>query len=150
MTPDFAAYEAENFEAFKKAGGDVSHINYYGPEEAQKRTRVKEAVAAYEWPAGSSHPAKLAQWLLNAAIGRGVTLFTYCSVSKVAKNKIATSWDVISPRGIVRVPYSPSWLFRESSECPRSLETFKFSILLPSPLEKEILIPHFCRSPRQM
>ncbi|TVY56612.1 putative oxidoreductase OrdL [Lachnellula cervina] len=101
MTPEFAAYEAENFEAFRKAGGDVSHVKYYDTEEAQKRTGVNNAVAAYEWPAGSSHPAKLAQWLLDAAIERGVTLFTHCSVPKVTKHDNGKSWNVHTPRGNV-------------------------------------------------
>lgn len=101
MTPEFAAYEAENFEAFRKAGGDVSHVKYYDTEEAQKYTGVTNAVAAYEWPAGSSHPAKLAQWLLNAAIERGVTLFTHCSVPKVTKHDNGKSWNVHTPRGNV-------------------------------------------------
>jgi glycine/D-amino acid oxidase-like deaminating enzyme len=100
MTPEFAEYEEESFEAFKKAGGDVSHVKFYGPEEAQRRTRVKSAVAAYEWPAGSSHPAKLAQWLLNAAIERGVTLFTHCAVSKATKHE-SNLWDIHTPRGTV-------------------------------------------------
>ncbi|TVY56156.1 putative oxidoreductase OrdL [Lachnellula suecica] len=104
MTPEFAAYEAESFEAFKKAGGDVSHVKFYGSEEVQTRTRVKDAVAAYEWPAGSSHPAKLAQWLLNAAIERGVTLFTHCSVSKVTRNENDTSWDIHTLRGTTTTP----------------------------------------------
>ncbi|CZR64558.1 uncharacterized protein PAC_14456 [Phialocephala subalpina] len=102
MTPEFAAYEAENFEAFKKAGGDVSHVSFTNGEEAKKRTGIKDAIAAYEWPAGSSHPAKLAQWLLNSCIERGVQLFTHCPVSKVSKSETGEKlWDVHTPRGMV-------------------------------------------------
>lgn len=102
MTPEFGAYEAENFEAFKKAGGDVSHISFYEGEEAKGRTGVKDAIAAYEWPAGSSHPAKLAQWLLNAAIERGAQLFTHCPVSGVIKSETKEElWGVQTPRGVV-------------------------------------------------
>lgn len=105
MTPEFAAYEAENFEAFKKAGGDVSHVQFYQGGEARERTGIKDAFAAYEWPAGSSHPAKVAQWLLNASIERGVKLFTHCPVSKVSKaEQDGKSWDVHTPRGIVTAP----------------------------------------------
>ncbi|KAF4634520.1 hypothetical protein G7Y89_g3589 [Cudoniella acicularis] len=72
----------------------------YQAEEARIRTRVKGALAAYEWPAGSSHPAKLAQWLLNAAIERSVTLFTHCPVSKVSEGTEAL-WEIHTARGII-------------------------------------------------
>jgi glycine/D-amino acid oxidase-like deaminating enzyme len=102
MTPEFAAYEADNFEAFKKAGGDVSHISFYEGEEAKQRTGAKDAFAAYEWPAGSSHPAKLAQWLLNACIKRGVQLFTHSPVLNVTRSGESEKlWDVQTPRGVV-------------------------------------------------
>ncbi|KAH8651571.1 FAD dependent oxidoreductase [Tricladium varicosporioides] len=101
MTPEFVKYEAESFEGFKEAGGDVSHVKFYEKEEAQKKTRVKGALAAYEWPAGSSHPAKLAQWLLNAAIERGATLFTHCPVSKISEGTSKGMWDILTPRGII-------------------------------------------------
>jgi glycine/D-amino acid oxidase-like deaminating enzyme len=100
MSPEFAAYEAEAFEAFKKAGGDVSHVKFYSGEEAVTRTGIRNVTAAYEWPAGSSHPAKLAQWLLSASIERGVTLFTHCPVTKVEKSAVGEGlWDVCTPRG---------------------------------------------------
>ncbi|KAE8444738.1 hypothetical protein EG329_014298 [Mollisiaceae sp. DMI_Dod_QoI] len=105
MTSKFAEYEAENFEAFKKASGDVSHVSFYKGSEARERTGVKDAFTAYEWPAGSSHPAKLAQWLLNACIKRGVTLFTHCPVSKVTKSETEDkSWKIHTPRGILTSP----------------------------------------------
>ena len=106
MSPEFAAYEAQSFEAFQKAGGDVSHIKFYEGAKVREKTRVKDAITAYEWPAGSSHPAKLAQWLLNTAIERGVTLFTHCPVSQVSKSSEANDdlWDVQTPRGIITAP----------------------------------------------
>lgn len=85
MTPEFAAYEAEAFEGFKKAGGDVSHIKFYSGDETSARTGTQSVTAAYEWPAVSSHPAKLAQWLLSASIDRGAKLFTHCPATKVQK-----------------------------------------------------------------
>ncbi|KUJ06814.1 FAD dependent oxidoreductase [Mollisia scopiformis] len=103
MTPEFAAYEADNFEAFKKAGGDVSHVSFFEGDEAKKRTGIQDAFAAYEWPAGSSHPAKLAQWLLNSCIKRGVKLFTHCPVSKVTQSE-DKSWEVHTSRGAVVTP----------------------------------------------
>jgi glycine/D-amino acid oxidase-like deaminating enzyme len=102
LTREFAAYEAESFEAFKAAGGDVSHVRYYQGEEARRVTRVEEAVAAYEWPAGSSHPAKLAQWLLSSVIVKGAKLWTHCPAIEVVKSlRSGYSWDVRTPRGII-------------------------------------------------
>ncbi|KAK5952410.1 hypothetical protein OHC33_006453 [Knufia fluminis] len=99
LTEDFAKYEADSFEAFKQAGGDVSHVKCYDGEEARKRTRIPSAVAAYEWPAGSSHPAKLAQWLLNSIIEKGVKLFTHAPAVSVTKD--GSSWKVQASRGAV-------------------------------------------------
>lgn len=101
LTPEFAAYEAESFQAFQKAGGDVSHVKFYQGEEAQKRTRIPDAVAAYEWPAGSSHPAKLAQWLLNSSIAQGAKLWTYCPATQVTKGS-RDHWEVQTPRGTIQ------------------------------------------------
>lgn len=109
MTPEFAQYEKRNFEAFRAAGGDVSHVRYYDGEDAAGKTGIKGVLAAYEWPAGSSHPAKLAQWLLNSVISRGVRLFTHCPVTRVTSSKSAGAnqrrlWDIETPRGVITTP----------------------------------------------
>lgn len=102
MTPEFAAYEAESLEAFKKAGGDTSHIKFYEGIQAQQKTRVPGAVAAYEWPAGSSHPAKLSQFLLQAVISKGARSFTFCPATEIEPNAAApATWNVHTPRGII-------------------------------------------------
>lgn len=102
MTTEFAKYEAESLDAYKRAGGDASHIKYYEGKEAQEKTRVPGAVAAYEWPGGSSHPAKLAQFLLQSVIDRGARLFTFCPATKVEKSTVSLdSWDVHTARGVV-------------------------------------------------
>ncbi|CAD0088432.1 unnamed protein product [Aureobasidium mustum] len=102
LTPEFAAYEAQSFEAYKAAGGDVSHVRFYEGEEAKTRTRVPEAVAAYEWPAGSSHPAKLAQWLLSSVIDKGAQLWTHCPAIAVTESQLpGYRWDVRTPRGTI-------------------------------------------------
>ncbi|KAJ5159532.1 uncharacterized protein N7482_006536 [Penicillium canariense] len=99
MTPDFAKYEADSLQAYQQAGGDVSHIRFYEGAEAQAKTRIPGAMAAYEWPAGSSHPAKLAQFLLQSAISRGAELLTFCPAMEVTRN--GALWDVHSPRGVI-------------------------------------------------
>ncbi|CAG7922233.1 unnamed protein product [Penicillium olsonii] len=102
MTPEFATYEAESLEAFKSAGGDTSHIKFYEGAEAESKTRVPGAVAAYEWPAGSSHPAKLAQFLLQAVISKGAKLFTFCPAIEVRRSDSdPTLWDVKTSRGVI-------------------------------------------------
>jgi len=99
MTEEFAKYEAESFEAYKLAGGDISHIKLYEGKEAQTKTGIPGAVAAYEWAAGSSHPAKLAQFLLQSVIEKGTKLFTFCPGTEMKRN--GDSWDIHTPRGIV-------------------------------------------------
>ncbi|KAI1480458.1 FAD dependent oxidoreductase [Daldinia eschscholtzii] len=107
MTQEFADFNARSFKEYQEAGGDVSHIKFYDGEEARRVTRVQKAVAAYEWPAGSSHPAKLAQWLLTQCIEKGVRLFTHCPVTLVTKSASSPpdmiSWDVQTPRGTTKV-----------------------------------------------
>jgi glycine/D-amino acid oxidase-like deaminating enzyme len=100
MTPEFAAYEKESLESFKKAGGDTSHINFYEGEEAQQKTRVPGAIVAYEWPAGSSHPAKLSQFLLHTVISKGTKLFTFCPATDVQASSNLGLWDVHTSRGV--------------------------------------------------
>lgn len=101
LTPEFAEFNATSFREYEEAGGDVSHVKVYDGEEARQRTGIAETVSAYEWPAGSSHPAKLAQWLLSRSIEKGARLFTYCPATKVTQSSAATSWDVETPRGVI-------------------------------------------------
>ncbi|CAG9950646.1 unnamed protein product [Clonostachys rosea f. rosea IK726] len=85
-------------------------VKHYTGEEAAKKTRIAGVVESYEWPAGSSHPAKLAQWLLDTVIEKGVRLYTHCPVVRVTedrssgKNPSISSplWDVHTPRGTNR------------------------------------------------
>ncbi|KAI1213663.1 FAD dependent oxidoreductase [Annulohypoxylon truncatum] len=110
MTPEFAAFNARSLALYRQAGGDVSHIRFLEGEDAARATRVEGAVAAYEWPAGSSHPAKLAQWLLAQSVSKGVRLYTHCPATSVVKAAATTStaedggvgWDVGTPRGTTR------------------------------------------------
>ncbi|KAL3419932.1 FAD dependent oxidoreductase [Phlyctema vagabunda] len=99
MTPEFAAYEAECFTAYQQAGGDVSHVKFYAGEEAKRASRVESAITAYEWPAGSSHPAKLAQWLLQSVVERGARLFTHCPALSVVQAADGVAWKIETARG---------------------------------------------------
>lgn len=106
LTPEFVAHQKESFAAYKDAGGDVSHVRYFEGEEARNKTGIDGALAAYEWPAGSSHPAKLGQWLLAKLIERGVGLWTHCAATEVSKHESVSAgdsakWDVVTPRGTI-------------------------------------------------
>ena len=102
MTPEFAKYEAESLEAYQQAGGDTSHINFYEGDEAKAKTGIPDTVTAYEWPAGSSHPAKLAHYLLNSVIERGAQLFTFCPATEITKTDLSPyTWNVFTTRGMV-------------------------------------------------
>ncbi|KAI0126846.1 FAD dependent oxidoreductase [Xylariales sp. AK1849] len=108
LTKEFANFNAQSFKEFQEAGGDVSHIKFYQGEEARKKTRIPQTVAAYEWRAGSSHPAKLAQWLLTQSIKKGSRLFTHCPATSVTKSSTSTAdrtvWDVSTARGVITTP----------------------------------------------
>ncbi|KAI3392022.1 hypothetical protein diail_6349 [Diaporthe ilicicola] len=102
LTPEFADFNAHSLKAYQEAGGDLSHVKVYEGDDASKRTGIKETVSAYEWPAGSSHPAKLAQWLLTESITKGATLLTECPALKVSKSSAAEGrWDVETSKGTI-------------------------------------------------
>lgn len=103
LTQEFADFNARSYQEFKDAGGDVSYISVFEGDEAREKTGISQCVTAYQWPAGSSHPAKLAQWLLTQAIAAGAKLYTHCPVAEVTKSALSspeqTLWDLQTPRG---------------------------------------------------
>ncbi|KAI8202773.1 putative oxidoreductase OrdL [Colletotrichum sp. SAR 10_76] len=104
LTQEFVEHNAQSLKEYREAGGDVSHIKFYTGEEAREKTGVHGALCAYEWPAGSSHPAKLAQWLLTKSIESGVRFLTHCPATALAKSQSSgsePSWDVQTPRGTI-------------------------------------------------
>ncbi|KAI1637260.1 FAD dependent oxidoreductase [Biscogniauxia mediterranea] len=109
LTEEFAGFLADSYAAYREAGGDVSGIRVHATAEAARaRSRVRGALAAYEWDAGSSHPAKLAQWLLRSCVERGVALFTHCPVTGMAEagaeagGEMKGRWLLETPRGTLR------------------------------------------------
>ncbi|CAG9998542.1 unnamed protein product [Clonostachys byssicola] len=103
LTREFEDYQAKSFAAFKAAGGDVSHVKYYQGNEAKSKSRNKDALSVYEWPAASNHPAKLTQWILSDFIRKGGQIWTHCPVTKVEKHSQSRQfrWNVHTPRGVV-------------------------------------------------
>lgn len=102
LTPEFADFNTRSLQEYREAGGDVSHIKVYEGEDARRRTGIDATVSAYEWPAGSSHPAKLAQWLLSRSIHNGASLFTHCPAVAVTESSAKdAAWDVKTIRGSI-------------------------------------------------
>lgn len=102
LTQEFAEFNARSLKEYQEAGGDTSHVQVYEGDEARKRTGIEATVSAYEWPAGSSHPAKLAQWLLGQSLDKGAELYTHCPAVKIVKSTSAeTAWDVTTARGSI-------------------------------------------------
>lgn len=100
LTQEMVEDEARNIDEYVKAGGTMGHIRLYEGDEAVEKSGVQGAITAYEWPAASIHPAKLAQWLLASALDRGCKLWTHCPATEITKGK-GTLWDVHTPRGII-------------------------------------------------
>ena len=59
LSQTFADHQARSLAAYGAVGGDTSHVKFYDGYEAKLKTRVPNAICAYEWPAASNHPAKL-------------------------------------------------------------------------------------------
>ncbi|KAF6830191.1 putative FAD dependent oxidoreductase [Colletotrichum plurivorum] len=107
LTQEFADHNAQSLSEYQAAGGDVSHIKVYSADEARKKTGIQQAFSAYEWPAGSIHPAKMAQWLLAQSIGRGTRLFTHCPATSLKRSESTTTqtlWELHTPRGKITTP----------------------------------------------
>lgn len=100
LTQEIAEDEARNVMEYVKAGGSMDQIKLYEGDKAVEKTGVRDAITAYEWPAASIHPAKLAQWLLTDVLKRGCKLWTHCPAITVTRGKGA-EWDVHTPRGII-------------------------------------------------
>ena len=100
LTQEIVEDVARNVKDYVEAGGSMHQIKLYEGDEAVERTGVRDAITAWEWPAASIHPVKLAQWLLSNVVGRGCKLWTNCPVTAVTRGKGA-EWDAHTPRGIV-------------------------------------------------
>lgn len=100
LTQEIAEDEAKNVNEYVEAGGSMDHINFFEGDEAVEKTGVRNVIAAYEWPAASIHPAKLAQWLLSNVLEQGCKLWTHCPATAVTQGKGA-KWDIHTPRGII-------------------------------------------------
>ncbi|KAF3018803.1 hypothetical protein E8E14_003131 [Neopestalotiopsis sp. 37M] len=105
LSQEFANHQEKSLAAYRASGGDTSHIKFYDTEDAKARTRVADVMCAYEWPAGSVHPAKLTQWVLDDVINKGAELWTYCAATAIkphdGSGDSGLRWDIHTARGIV-------------------------------------------------
>lgn len=105
LSQTFADHEAKSLAAYKAAGGDISHVKFHDGDEAKTKTRVPDAICAYEWPAASNHPAKLTHWVLNDIISKGARLWTHCPVTQIVKYQGSSQpdlrWMAHTSRGVV-------------------------------------------------
>jgi glycine/D-amino acid oxidase-like deaminating enzyme len=122
MSQEFLDYAKTSFEAYKRAGGDVSHVTYLEGDAAKKArggsdmfhltvrltllgfqaTRIAGALAAYEWPAASTHPAKLCQHILAECVDLGMRLFTHTPcISVTSGGTPSGEWLVNTARGTI-------------------------------------------------
>ncbi|KAL6400167.1 FAD dependent oxidoreductase [Ilyonectria robusta] len=99
----YANHLEKTLAEFGNAAGDISHIIFHKGEEAKTKTRVSDAICAYEWAAASNHPGKLCQWILTDVISKGGKLWTYCPATKILKHQGHDNfrWDIHTPRGVI-------------------------------------------------
>ncbi|KAJ7162305.1 FAD dependent oxidoreductase [Mycena filopes] len=103
MDEPSAAYLAASYAEFVADGGPVEGIvtSILDPAAARKTTRCSRATAAYEFPAASLYPYKLAAHLLNLCIARhGLNLQTHTPVRRVVP-AAGGGWSVETERGTV-------------------------------------------------
>jgi glycine/D-amino acid oxidase-like deaminating enzyme len=104
LSQESADYQAKALAAYQAAGGDISQIQVHEGNEAKAKTRVPNAIRAYEWLAASNNPAKLVQWILTDFITKGGKLWTHCPATKVTAHgarDTSARWDVHTARGTI-------------------------------------------------
>ncbi|EXJ77819.1 hypothetical protein A1O3_08978 [Capronia epimyces CBS 606.96] len=112
MTPFFVDYNASALKRLKQAKADTSDIRVHEGPTAETASRISGALAAYEWPAASVHPALLTHWILQSVVSKGVTIYTHCPALKIKESPktslvlspvepATTTWDVQTRRGTI-------------------------------------------------
>ena len=100
ITQEMVDDEETNIKDFVAAGGSLDGVKSYKGDEAKKRTGVRDALTALEWPAASIHPAKLTQWMLSSVIERGCKFWTHCPATEITRGE-GEEWNVNTPRGMI-------------------------------------------------
>lgn len=102
LTQEFDAYETDALNNLRAAGG-TPDIAYLGKDDAQRATRVKDALGAFKWPAATLNPAKLTLGIhaLNKEKG-GYEMYAWAPVHSVTQADDSGAWTVSTPRGSIK------------------------------------------------
>ncbi|KAI1284417.1 FAD dependent oxidoreductase [Xylaria sp. FL0933] len=87
----------------EKGSPALKHVKYYGPEDAEKVSGVKGAVALYTFPAAVLWPYKMVMHILADAVAAGVNLQTHTPVRAVSAEADAEGyWTLGTERGSIK------------------------------------------------
>lgn len=137
LTQQIAEDEVNNIKQYEEAGGSIDHVKFYKGSDAVEKTGVHDALTAWEWPAASIHPAKLAQWLLSNICERGGKLWTHCPVTSITRG-IGDEWKVHTPRGTIS---SQKVIHCTNAYAGNLLPQLSTSLLTPMSIQVLSLVP---------
>lgn len=99
-------YETYRDDGYLRPGDGPGQVEFIeDEEEAKKVTRVKDAVGAAGFNAGSLYPLRFTHAILRRSIKMGLRLYTHTPAMKIEPCSNTTSgarWTVRTPRGIIR------------------------------------------------
>ncbi|KAI1126037.1 FAD dependent oxidoreductase [Nemania abortiva] len=97
--------EAADAKAFwdsmlSKGSPALNNVTYHGPQDAEKASGVRGAIALYTFPAAVIWPYKMVMHLLEVAVGAGVNLYTHTPVHAVLPEVDSEGyWTLETARG---------------------------------------------------
>ncbi|KAI0531934.1 FAD dependent oxidoreductase [Xylaria digitata] len=87
----------------EKCSPALQHVTYYGPDDAEKTSGIKGALALYTFPAAVLWPYKMVMHLLAAAVAAGVNLQTHTPVRAVSTEADGEGyWILETTRGVIK------------------------------------------------
>ncbi|KII89732.1 hypothetical protein PLICRDRAFT_39889 [Plicaturopsis crispa FD-325 SS-3] len=110
MTAEIAQAGISEFEAYARAGGNVSRVQMITDKaEAARISRIKGAEAVWRWPATTFYPWKVVAHILESALALGLNLQTHTRVTSVTRAASSASgkplWSVnTQDRGSIVTP----------------------------------------------
>ncbi|OCF36345.1 hypothetical protein I316_02220 [Kwoniella heveanensis BCC8398] len=102
LSSDFRDYASKALKDLRDNGG-TPEVEEVGQEQTVKETRVGSAHGSVKWWAGTLNPAKLTLGIHQSNVSQGgYKLYAYAPVHGVVQSDDGVSWDVMTPRGVVR------------------------------------------------
>ncbi|KAF2966727.1 hypothetical protein GQX73_g6829 [Xylaria multiplex] len=87
----------------EKGSPALQQVTYYGPEDAERVSGIKGALALYTFPAAVLWPYKMVMHLLAAAVAAGVNLQTHTPVHAVSPEADSEGyWTLETARGAIK------------------------------------------------